>query len=283
MNTRKLIISASLLGASLASYGQISSIPYDLNPTIWNTSLIEDFNSMYYTPNNTPNASGLDTTWSVLGATNHEWSLTLGYRPNDPNVMFGAANQNRGYNAWYNDPADRWLGVYQTAPNQQASMTALFKNTSGTVMSGINMSYDAALLASSSTNSTPLFAGLDVYFSKDNVNWTLLPSSYSVQFTNDAVTSVNPNGWLSSSQVQVVQDLGGIYNFPTAVDNNDVFYLRWDAATQGALPGYTNSGLGIAIDNLELAAVPEPSTYGILGASLLLGLVAFFKFRQKTV
>ncbi len=70
----------------------------------------------------------------------------------------------------------------------------------------------------------------------------------------------------------------------TASDLNFTYYIFGidDRGTQ--LVDYNDGVVGVRINNqpVGLEAVPEPSTYGLMGAAALLGLVAFRRMRQKS-
>jgi hypothetical protein len=93
-----------------------------------------------------------------------------------------------------------------------------------------------------------------------------------------ASTSVNPNAldvFLGGTQLGTVAAVGGAtwgqqtYNF-TASSSSMLLDFRWD------LNAYANYA---SIDNVVVVAVPEPSTYALMGLGALALVVAYRRNR----
>lgn len=87
--------------------------------------------------------------------------------------------------------------------------------------------------------------------------------------------SVTGSGFSSSNGDGSALFLG----FASTSVNVDKFSIELTAASNGVPGDFAINGVMLA-DSM-VSAVPEPSTYGLIGAALAVGLVAFRRFRRK--
>ena len=87
-------------------------------------------------------------------------------------------------------------------------------------------------------------------------------------YTTPAGASVSPQ-WVLNAREAIVSGLNW--------SDNTTKYMRWTISTS-----QTELFDEIALDNIRLAAIPEPSTYALLFGGFAIGLVVFVRRRQAS-
>lgn len=225
----------------------------------------------------TQNFAGLSgSTWtdnSTLTGWYADWA-------NDPNwnaVPVGGDNGLLRYGA--NDGGSEYgLGSRNTGGNPTVVFGARFTNNTGDVIGGINIDYqgeqwyvgsqttNAGLVFEYSTNATSLSSG----------TWTQVGA---LDF--DAIQTGGSGTLLTPGNELVVSSISS--DISMTVANGASFWIRWTDTDDG-----TGTDHGLAVDSFKLdvagggtVAVPEPSTYALISAAVILGFVALRRRRRS--
>ncbi|MDG2169362.1 MAG: PEP-CTERM sorting domain-containing protein [Opitutales bacterium] len=89
-----------------------------------------------------------------------------------------------------------------------------------------------------------------------------------MSYTTTGAASLSPT-WVLNAQDAIVSGLNWA--------DGDRRYLRWNLSTSD-----TELFDEIAIDNIRVAAIPEPSTYALIFGGFAVGLVVFVKRRRDS-
>jgi hypothetical protein len=213
------------------------------------------------------------TDWVVYtgnsGTTNTTWTTTIsGNGANSVASMVAAptsltavttptTTNNNGLNAARTSGTlnDRVLATSPTTVSG-AALQLLLTNNTGSALSGLQVSFETVRYnAASTANQLP---GYWLFYSLNNVTWT-------------NVASLNPTSSTVPNTAGFTQT-NGSFNFSTSVASGANFYLRWvdDNAVE------TSPDQIIGLNNVNIAAVPEPSMFT---GSLAFG--AFFSLYRK--
>ena len=207
--------------------------------------------------------------WSVLtgnaGTANSTWTTTIpGNGSNSVASMVAASGalsavttpsgtNNNGFNAALSAAAtaDRVLATSPTTVTGAALQLAL-TNTTGQSFSQLLVGFDTVRYTAASTaNELP---GYWLFYSLDGSSWT------NVQALNPTLVTVPNSVGVSSVSSELV-------TLSAPVAEGESLWLRWvdDNARQ------TSPDQILGLNNVSIAAVPEPTTVGLLAAGLALG------------
>lgn len=226
---------------------------------------------------------------------------TVGTLPNNMSVVWDETRTPepfQGVNtgaltAYTSDALDHSFGIRERNPVdfRDGRLFFEFTNNTGVAITGFEVSYDVEawfigdrrnrIRMKYDTFLTPAETAVDPLdqratfetdiFSTDNPSTTL-------------IANTNVNGSLAANRTTV----SGFVNLLTLDDgtgspfgtlgDGETAYLRWQFSNAGGDGGTLRSGL--AINNLSVTAIPEPSTYGaIFGAIAMVG--AFLRRRAR--
>jgi len=202
-------------------------------------------------------------------------SVPTGFRvtaPGDPSVSWadaanvtgtlqqassGAPTTGSRYN-WGQTASDRSLGFMTSgsyaSPN---SILAAFTNSTGSSITQLNLAFDYERFRINTAAASVAF-----FTSLDGSTWTARTAGDSGAFS----TGTSAYNFATGTEVNSSFSITGL-----SIADASTFYLRWAFNTTG-----TNSQ-GIGLDNVSVTAIPEPSTYALLG----LGLGALWFLRRK--
>lgn len=264
MNTKlKLIAGLLMIAGSVAAQAAGTA-------SLTASGYSENFNSMGTSGTATP------TGWSVYtgpsGTTNTTWTASTGIPVSGVAAQIATtgaltassaptATNNNGYNAAISssNTADRVLATSPTTVSGAGLQLTLTNNT-GASFSQLSLSYDTVRFTAVSTaNELP---GYELFYSLNGTSWT------NIAALNPTISSVpNTVGVTSVSNATVT--------LSAAVSNGSTFYLRWvdDNAQQ------TSPDQIIGLNNVVVAAVPEPESYALMLAGL--GLMGFIARRRR--
>lgn len=209
------------------------------------------------------------TGWSVLtgnaGTSNSTWTTTIaGNGSNSVATMVAASGalsavttpsgtNNNGFNAALSAAAtaNRVLATSPTTVSG-AALQLVLTNTTGQSFSQLLVGFDTVRYTAASTaNELP---GYWLFYSLDGSSWT------NVQALNPTLVTVPNSVGVSSVSSQLV-------TLSAPVVEGESLWLRWvdDNARQ------TSPDQILGLNNVSIAAVPEPTTVGLLAAGLALG------------
>ncbi len=169
--------------------------------------------------------------------------------------------------------SDRALGNYpRTTPSGDQIMQVAIQNNTGGSLAAIQMNYFGEQWRQSqgTSSSGPEMLRVLASTTSSTDGFTYFPSLDFVaprQTTADAPVG-GLDGNLAANRVFV----SGTITFPTAVPNGGTFYVRWHDWNDNGTSDHF-----LAIDNVQIAAVPEPGTLSML----VLGLGALVGWRKR--
>lgn len=227
----------------------------------------ENFDSLGTTGTADPNG------WRVLvgpsGTANNTWTTSISATGvaamiDAPGALVAnnapTANQNNGYNAANGTTtSDRLLATAPTTVSGSALELTLTNNT-GFSFNNLLVSYDTRRYTVASTvNELP---GYQLFYSLNNTTWA-------------NVSSLNPTISTVPNTVGITSVTNANVNLGASVAVGHNVYLRWvdDNAVQ------TSPDQIIGLNNVNIAAVPEPETYALLIAGL--GIIGSKSRRRK--
>jgi len=229
--------------------------------TALNTAFSQNFDGMGSSGTaSLPTGFGLNTTRNFSTATT---VTTLAYGTTGTGVVNGTSSG--GAINWANGitatSTDRSLGFLTTGSfTSPRTIVYAFTNNTGSLITGLNLGWDYEKSRSGSRAfDWTFFHGATA----TAINTAAISGDQS--YAADANNTVVSNPPLSISESFSLTGL--------SIANSSTYYLAWNLAGNG---GSTN-GQGLSIDNFSLIAVPEPSTYALLG----LGLGALWFLRRK--
>jgi len=151
---------------------------------------------------------------------------------------------------------DRALGFLSTTNNatgtQSGNLYAYIQNSTGSPFSSISLSYDIEKYRNGANAAGFRFA---LFHSTDGATWTSAGAGFTTFFAADA----NSDGFASAPGATV--GVSGNLSFASPVANGDAFYLAWNYSVDSGTA--VTAAQGLAVDNVALAAVPEPSTWAL--------------------
>lgn len=189
------------------------------------------------------------------------------------------------FTAYTSDSVNHSFGIRERNPVdlRDGRLFFEFTNNTGTAITGFNVSYD-----------------VEAWFIGDRRNRirlkydTLLDSPDRSTFETDIFSTENPSatttpntavdGSLAANRITVsgFVDLfaldDGTGEFFGALAPGETAYFRWQFSNADGDGGDLRSGL--AINNFQITAIPEPSTYATIFGMLTLGLLGFRHFRR---
>lgn len=181
----------------------------------------------------------------------------------------GSSTGGEVYSFGASPTSDRAIGYVGSGGNDYFNVFVSLLNTSGGTIDSLNISYDGELWRSGGT-------------SNDNNNF--LNFSYAID-AGSLPTSTSTFGWtevdaldysLTTNQklfsTGARDGNGDSTSIVSTVDTlswgaNQTLFLRWTAGNAAG------TDAGIALDNLSVSAVPEPSTYALLSGMFALASV----------
>ncbi len=211
--------------------------------------------------------SGSHSTWTssitANGATHSVAAMTAGSGTTsvllDTGIGSSTKNASKAFNiALSTSPADRVLSTSPTGNDGTALQLALTNDT-GASFSSLLVSYDIVRFTTVSAGNVEELPGYWLFYSLDGSNWS------NVAELNPTQASV-PN---TSKGVSTVSD--ALISLSAPVAAGSTFYLRW--VDDNGEP--TSPDQIIGLNNVNIAAVPEPETYALMLAGLgLVGAIA---------
>jgi hypothetical protein len=190
---------------------------------------------------------------------------------NVPTLLVGTGSDNTGgnYNFGSTGSGERALGSLGSASKTRLTEFEFVNNT-GKTISDLAISYTGEewrLGKTGNDTSTSQPDTLSFAYSVNGTAFTLAGSSFNFvsPTTSGTVGALDGN-------VNHTTNLGGTLT-GINIANNATFYLRWID------PDSTGSDNGLAIDDVALTAIPEPSTFLMVGAGLI-GLLAIRRRRS---
>jgi len=223
----------------------------------------ESFNSLIASGTTTFVNDSTVNGWSLFRSAGTAMTLTAGT---------GSSNTGGFYSFGAAASTDRALGSLASGSTGMITYALALTNNSGGALDSFTLRYDGEQWRTGgSTNPNALLVEYGFGASYGSVtSWTLAGAG----FNFSSVVNTSPAGAVDGNGAGLLGGLGG-----TVVTNwaaGDTLWLRWtDVDNAGA-------DHGLAIDNVSLsvtAAVPEPSTYGLLLAGL--GAVGFMARRRR--
>jgi hypothetical protein len=167
-----------------------------------------------------------------------------------------------GYNAAVSSgtAADRVLATSPTGVTGAAIQLTLANNT-GASFSSLTVGYDTVRFTSVSASKVEELPGYWLFYSLDGSSWT-------------NVSSLNPTQATVNNTTTGVSKFSSTFALGASVAAGSTFYLRW--VDDNGVP--TSPDQIIGLNNVSIAAVPEPETYAMLLAGL--GLIGFLARRR---
>ncbi|MDF3129474.1 PEP-CTERM sorting domain-containing protein [Kiritimatiellaeota bacterium B1221] len=158
------------------------------------------------------------------------------------------------------DSSDLAYGIGDNGGNWRPfasfDLTLRVQNTSGATIDNWSFALDTWYADDDSSH-----ANISILYSTDNITFTAI----------DSYTTSNNAG------VYTENDLAG--TFSASIDSGDYLYLQF----ANDVVGGSGSGAGAVIDNWTVTAIPEPSSFALMGLSL--GAVLLFRrqggFKRK--
>jgi len=144
-----------------------------------------------------------------------------------------------------------------------------FTNNMGFDITQFTISYDGEQWRNGGSTVPNTFT---LQLSTDGLTWTALGSAFN--FVSPINTST-PAALDGNAAANRVAGIGGTFVLSTPILSGAAFYLRW------ADPDDTGADSGIALDNLNFSAVPDPSLYMLLGVGILLCGQRFMRHRKS--
>ncbi|MFZ4778246.1 MAG: PEP-CTERM sorting domain-containing protein [Terrimicrobiaceae bacterium] len=201
----------------------------------------------------------------ITGAT--EWQGTKvggnGAAATDFTANAGGTNTGGIYSYGTGTSTDRSLGALASDSDIMA-FGATFLNTTGDILTSVSMSFTAEFWRSSTTTQNVLTFAYGLVDGTTVTNANFLTAAGSTAFATLNVTGPAPvvsngalDGNLPANQAAVSGTITGLN-----IANNGTFFIRWTDVND------SGNDAGLAIDNFNLSAVPEPSTCLLLGVGL---------------
>lgn len=205
------------------------------------------------------NATARPTSAQVAGATAAVGTIGVFTQTGTGPV---SANDNDGYNYGFNT-SDRSIGIAPTTIAAGVIQVAL-QNATGTPLAGVNVAFDMEVVAPGTGPTAPgteELPGFLVYYSTDGgTQWTAVPALDSLL--------------TGSTTVGAVVARSADVNFASSVAPGGPVLLRW--IDDNAVAGSPDPAYGL--DNVAVAAIPEPAAPGLLGCA---GLLAARRRRRR--
>lgn len=176
-----------------------------------------------------------------------------------------------------NDSSDRALGALSTS-NQVNSFGLVLTNLTGSPLTSVNLSYFGEQWRHGEPTGNLLafdfgvfatFADADFLSATGTAGFTAVSALDFAALKDGANPQVALDGNLAENRTSIAGSFAVNWN------PGEVLVLRW---TANDLPGQDS---GLAIDNLQFSAIPEPSTYAALFGGAVLLVVAVRRFRAR--
>lgn len=196
----------------------------------------------------------------------------------NPGGQFAYGLHNYGTDSSYlsGNSGDRALGSRAGSNGfGNHSLDLRLTNNTGQAITSFSLTYDGEVWINSGAS------GFTMYYSTTGLanSWTLMGSTFNFAPTTAYPAAGSPagngenealDGNLSANRNA---SIGGVYTPTEAIAAGSTFYLRWYDGNDG---GTTDRG--VAIDNVLITAVPEPTALALLGG---LGMFTAFSRRNR--
>jgi hypothetical protein len=251
---KKTLIAVIGLAASLAGVqGQVQLT----------TSYSQDFNS-FGTSN---------VTWTN-NSTLPGWTITAEVANPVGNLVAGNGSATAGtiYNYGSTGDSNRSLGYIGSGSNDWSNFYLTIQNNTGFLLNEISLSYSGRLWRSGGAQPSHSVNTLSFYYSVGSP--TLVNSISTTGWTNVSSLNYAPvvnvvAGPISGAAAALSSTISGLN-----LNNGDTVVLRW-LGNNGA-----GNDAGLAIDDVVVTAVPEPSTWALIGLG---SAFVLWRLRRKTV
>jgi len=212
----------------------------------------------------TQNFDGLGTSsvsW-VDNSTLTGWYMNSSSTNTTLTASHGNSTTGTVYNFGLASGSDRALGYIGSGTNSYTNFFVRLTNTTGVTITTLDVSYDGELWRSGGVQ--PADSNNIFTFSYVTDSPTLPVNGSQAGWTPEPTLKYAPSvSVVAGAQTGVATSLSVSITGLSLANNTDI-YLRW-YGNDGA---GTDAGLGI--DNFSVTAVPEPKTWGLIGAAFLL-------------
>jgi len=182
---------------------------------------------------------------TAAGDTIVDWADVTNVTATLQQASSGTPTTGSRYN-WGQTASDRSLGFMTSGSyDNPNSIMGAFTNSTGSLITGLNLAFDYERFRINTAAASVAF-----FTSINGSTWTARTAGDSGAFS----TGTNAYNFAAGTVVNRSFSVTGL-----SIANASTFYLRWAFDTTGA------NSQGIGLDNVSVTAVPEPSTWALIG------------------